>query len=72
MYKGAEDIADAVEMQAGIYTAESIHQAELLQMEAAKRDTMLPVLLRLNAGSQFGMWFNSKQREEPYQILRSR
>lgn len=64
VYKGAGDIADAVEMQAGIYTAESIHQAELLQMEAAKRDTVLPVLLRLNAGSQFGM-----SREDLYYIF---
>ena len=55
VHKGEQDIADAVRAQAGIYTAESIHQAELLQAEAAKGGIRLPILLRLNAGSQFGM-----------------
>ena len=53
--KTAADIADAVRDQAGIYTAESLLHVELLQAEAHKSGRTLPVLLRLNAGSQFGM-----------------
>ncbi|MCH4193488.1 MAG: alanine racemase [Butyrivibrio sp.] len=53
--KTAVDIADAVADHVGIYTAESLLHAELLQEAAHTAGKKLPVLLRLNAGSQFGM-----------------
>lgn len=53
--KGEKDIAEAMDYEVYIYTAESLHQLELLQEEAAKTDSIRPVLLRLNANSQFGM-----------------
>lgn len=53
--KGEKDIAEAMDYEVYIYTAESLRQLELLQEEAAKTDSIRPVLLRLNANSQFGM-----------------
>lgn len=49
------DIARAVADGVGSYTAESLLQVRYLQEAAAKAGKQLPVLLRLNAGSQFGM-----------------
>lgn len=49
------NIDDAVEYASGIYTAESILQLELLNESAIAHEKVVPVLLRLNAGSQFGM-----------------
>ena len=49
------DVKEAVEYDAGVYTAESILQFELLNASAIEHDKVIPVLLRLNAGSQFGM-----------------
>lgn len=49
------DINEAVEYDAGIYTAESVLQFELLNESAIAHGKVIPVLLRLNAGSQFGM-----------------
>ncbi len=53
--KGKKDIAEAMEYNVYIYTAESLHQLELLQEEALSTNTTRPVLIRLNANSQFGM-----------------
>ncbi len=53
--KTPKDIAEAIDYKAGIFTAESIHQLELIQETAEKKDVTVPVLLRLTAGSQFGM-----------------
>lgn len=50
-----EDIREAVRYGAGIYTAESVHQFELVHAEAEKQEKTLPILLRINVGSQFGM-----------------
>ena len=49
------DIARAVADGVGSYTAESPLQVRYLQAAAHKSGKRLPVLLRLNAGSQFGM-----------------
>lgn len=49
------DVAEAVEYEAGVYTAESILQFELLNASAVEHGKVIPVLPRLNAGSQFGM-----------------
>lgn len=53
--KTAEDIAHA--MDAGVirFTAESPMHIRLLEQEAAKRSRIYPVMLRLTAGTQFGM-----------------
>lgn len=53
--KTRENIEDAVGYGAGIYTAESILQFQLLNETAVAQEKVIPVLLRLNAGSQFGM-----------------
>jgi len=49
------DVREAVEYDAGVYTAESILQFELLNASAIEHGKVIPVLPRLNAGSQFGM-----------------
>ena len=49
------DIKEAVEYDAGIYTAESVLQFELLNECAIAHGKVISVLPRLNAGSQFGM-----------------
>ena len=53
--KTLEDIEHA--MDAGVirFTAESPMHIRLLEQAAAKRDRVYPVLLRLTAGTQFGM-----------------
>lgn len=53
--KTSVDINEAVEYEAGIYTAESVLQFELLNESALAHGKVIPVLPRLNAGSQFGM-----------------
>ncbi len=53
--KAPEDIADAVACSAALYTAESPRQARLLEKAAGRAGKRLPVLLRITAGSQFGM-----------------
>ena len=55
--KGITDIREAYEYGVGIFTAESIRHADLIQQvfEAADSDQKAEVILRLNAGSQFGM-----------------
>ena len=70
--KQPADAADAAEYGAGILTAESIGQADLLEKTAAEADRTLPVLLRLYAGSQFGMseddlrWILSNRGRYPH------
>ena len=49
------NIDDAIEYDSGVYTAESVLQLELLNESAMEHGKVIPVLLRLNAGSQFGM-----------------
>ena len=53
--KTRENVKEAVEYGAYAYTAESVLHVEYLQMEGREKNKKLPVLLRLNAGSQFGM-----------------
>ena len=53
--KTSVDIAEAVEYDADVYTAESVLQFELLNESAIAHGKVIPVLPRLNAGSQFGM-----------------
>ncbi len=53
--KTAADIAHAMDAGVVRFTAESLLHVELLQAAAAARGKIYPVLLRLTAGSQFGM-----------------
>ena len=53
--KTPDSVHDAVEYGAGVLTAESLKHAALVEAEGAARGRALDVLLRLNAGSQFGM-----------------
>ena len=61
------DIARAVADGVGSYTAESLLQVRYLQEVAARAGKQLPVLLRLNAGSQFGM-----SKQDLFTALQSR
>jgi len=49
------DIKEALDYGAAVYTAESLNQVKRLNAEAVKRGVNIPVILRLSAGSQFGM-----------------
>jgi diaminopimelate decarboxylase len=51
----------------GVFTAESLLHLQLIQAAAEKRGTRVPVLLRLTAGSQFGM-----DEQEVLQIICNR
>lgn len=53
--KTAEDIAHAMDAGVVRFTAESTMHVELLNKAAMERGRVYPVLLRLTAGSQFGM-----------------
>lgn len=53
--KTPASVHDAVEYGVGVLTAESLKHAALIEAEGASRGEALDVLLRLNAGSQFGM-----------------
>lgn len=58
--KGEEDVGRAIRYGVGTCTAESVRQVEMIHKEAVKagKETggvPVPVLLRLNSGSQFGM-----------------
>ena len=53
--KREEDIEEALDYGAAVYTAESINQVERLNVAAGKRGVVIPVILRLSSGSQFGM-----------------
>ena len=65
--KTDEDVHQAASYGAGIYTAESLKHVVLLQNEGNRQGKVLPVLLRLNAGSQFGM-----SREDLFKVLEKR
>jgi diaminopimelate decarboxylase len=49
------DIQEAMQYGAGIFTAESLKHMHEISAEAVKENKKVPVLPRLNAGSQFGM-----------------
>lgn len=53
--KTYENISAAFKVQVGEYTAESIQQVELINKVASENNLIVPVYLRLNIGSQFGM-----------------
>ena len=53
--KTADSVEAAVGYGVGVLTAESLKHAELIEAEGERRGRVLEVLLRLNAGSQFGM-----------------
>lgn len=53
--KTAEDIAHAMDVGVTRFTAESPLHIQLLNAAACSRGKVYPVLLRLTAGSQFGM-----------------
>lgn len=65
--KNCVDIKAAVEYEAGVYTAESVLQFELLNESAVEHGKVIPVLPRLNAGSQFGM-----SKEDLYYLVENR
>lgn len=65
--KTPENIAAAFNAGAGIFTAESLlHVSELNEL-GLEQGRVLPVLLRLNAGSQFGM-----SREDALSVISER
>ena len=53
--KTRESVQRAMDLSVGIFTAESILHADLIQDAAAEKGIKARVLLRLSAGSQFGM-----------------
>lgn len=53
--KTPEDVERAMEDQVGIFTAESPLHLQLINDSALRRGRTVPVLVRLTAGSQFGM-----------------
>ncbi len=65
--KNSVDIKEAVEYEAGVYTAESVLQLELLNESAKEHGKVIPVLPRLTAGSQFGM-----SKEDLYYLIEHR
>lgn len=65
--KTKEDIHDAFVYKVGIYTCESLLHVQELEQEGALSNTILPVILRLNAGSQFGM-----SKEDLYSVISHR
>jgi len=67
VHKNKVDIKEAVEYDAGVYTAESVLQFELLNESAIEHGKVIPVLPRLTAGSQFGM-----SKEDLYYLIENR
>ena len=53
--KEAWDIDEAIQYGVGVLTCESLKHVKCINEEAKKLNIKVPVLLRLNAGSQFGM-----------------
>ena len=53
--KTEQSVREAFDYGVGIFTAESILHADLIDQEAKQRGTQAKTLLRLSAGSQFGM-----------------
>ena len=72
--KTAEDIAHAMDAGVVNFTAESPLHIRLLNQEAGKRGRVYPVLLRLTAGTQFGMdesdLIAAIEHKEDYPFLR--
>lgn len=62
--KTKDNILEAVSFGCGEYTAESLLHVRFLQEVASEKGIRLMVLLRLNAGSQFGM-----SKEDLFQVL---
>lgn len=65
--KTLADVRHAAEVGVGIFTAESILHVKLIQQTAKEKNTVYPVLLRLNGGSQFGM-----SREDLLWVIQNR
>ena len=65
--KTPENIAAAFNAGAGIFTAESLLHVRELNELGCEQGKVLPVLLRLNAGSQFGM-----SREDALSVIAER
>ena len=53
--KGYKDVSEAFDYGVETFTAESVHQMELINKVAAKKRRDVSVLPRLTAGTQFGM-----------------
>lgn len=53
--KEQEDVDRAMDDGVGVFTAESLLHMELIENAASQRGIIVPVLLRLTSGSQFGM-----------------
>ena len=53
--KTGPDVARAMDDNVGVFTAESLLHLELINSAALERGKTVPVLIRLTAGSQFGM-----------------
>ncbi|MBO4834749.1 MAG: alanine racemase, partial [Lachnospiraceae bacterium] len=53
--KTEQSVREAFDYGVGIFTAESILHADLIDQEAGRKGTKAKTLLRLSAGSQFGM-----------------
>ena len=53
--KTKQSVKDAFDYGVGIFTAESLLHADLIDQEAKQREATAKTLLRLSAGSQFGM-----------------
>ena len=53
--KGYKDVSEAFDYGVGIFTAESIHQLELVNDVAAEKGRDVSILPRLTSGTQFGM-----------------
>ncbi|MBQ3416458.1 MAG: diaminopimelate decarboxylase [Ruminococcus sp.] len=53
--KTYDDVKRAMDDQVGIFTAESMLHVRMINDEAVSRGIKVPLLLRLTAGSQFGM-----------------
>lgn len=65
--KMPEDVKRAMDDAVGVFTAESVRHLELIEAEAKGRDIVVPVLVRIAKGSQFGM-----DERDVYQILANR
>ena len=53
--KTLDDVKRAMDDQVGVFTAESMLHVRMINDEAVSRGVCVPLLLRLTAGSQFGM-----------------
>ena len=65
--KGRADVARAIQNGIGTFTAESMLHLEMINEAALKAGRVVPLLLRLTAGSQFGM-----EADALRQIVRNR